>query len=855
MILVAVGYLALTTVLSLGTSATVRRRAVIASVSAALLFVGAAAVASGTAVQLLAALLILVTAFSVGTALLALLRVETGFSAWERVALGAGLGLGVLSHLTVVLGIFGALYPAAAFTLLVALLALTHRFLLRSAGWTWRAARSLLMEQAPDHLLLFGILLVFLSLAAVQTMAPPIRWDDLAYHLLVAKRHATSHQLVLLPDVVHSFLYQGVEMLHTLAFLLGGEATVIALNGVHAVLAALALGGFASRVFSRESAWFAAVFWTTTPLIAEWQTSGYVDIGASLFSLLSVIAAYACVRQANWRAGLLAGFFGGFAVSAKLNAALFIVALLCVLTVILGISRGLAGLARLAAPYAAGFAGTGFVWPLLRFVQTGNPVYPFFNAIFRAPGYPPVNEWFDPGIPDVGMGRSIAGFLALPWNLTFHGDRFSDEANPYVLGPYLLLAVILCLLIVPRIRGELGWSICVATIFIGVLFFVGAQDLRFLLPAWPLVILAAAVSLTRVLEPVTRYLRRAAVTLSCGVLCSAMLVIWLASCVPEPVPFRVVFGNESRAAFLARTVPAYLAFRTAGEACESPAPAVLSIGNMFQYLCPHMIRWDSPRASFVNRTGTDTFYRQALGKLDIGFVVVEDGLVAASSTPFVASGFLGRAGELVYSGRSVRLFRIPGSGAHRAGKLAWAQRIPDDSPYRPGLLERFDPAFEPAAGTESHWTPGWVSRPALAVGTDTLGYAEAKEGKGALHVSLPGPSYCREDETASARFPKAAVEVVPGQSYRFSFDLLCSGLIESPLITLRFRGDSGSDAGSVEVAGNITCDTSWRRFQAIVNTPARATRMYPEFGFTCRGVFPYARYVQLDRLGLEPEPR
>ena len=852
-ILVAVGYLALATVLSLGASATVRRRAVIGSVAAALLFVGAAAVASGTAVQLLAALLILITAFGVGTALLALLPVETEFSAWERVALGAGLGLGVLSHLTVVLGLFGALYPAVALALLVALLALTHRFLMRSAGGIWRETRSLLMERAPDHLLLFAVLLVFLSLAAVQAMAPPIEWDDLMYHLWVPQQYVAGHRLAAFPDVAQSFFYQGVEMLHTLAFLLGGEATAITLNVVLGLLTALALGGFAGRIFSRQAAWLSAVFWTTTPLVAWSMPTGHSDLSPAFFSFLSAIAGYACVRRPDWRTGLLAGILGGFAFSSKLHAAASILALICVLMLVLWVSRRLGDSLRLAAAYAAGLAATGFVWPLLRFVETGNPVYPFLNAIFRAPGYPPVNQWFN--FLHWGMGKSFSALLALPWNVTFHGDRFWEAPHPYALGPWALLAAIACILILPRIKGELGWSISVASLFVGA-WFLGVQNLRYLMPVWPLVTLIAAVSLARLLVPISPFLRRATVAIFCGVVCSASLVWGLAlDNIPEGVPFRVIFGVESRTSYLTRTVAAYPAFQAVGKACESPAPTVLSIGNMFQYLCPKMIAWTAPRASFVSQAGTDAFYSEALRKLGIRYVIVDDNMEWASPTPFVASGFLVRASELLHFARRTEAFRILGPGERPTRHFVRAQQQPEGSPYRPGLLEPLDPAFERAAGALSRWTPGRVSPPTLDVGSDTLRYPAASEGKGALHISLLGPSDGRDAETAAAAFPKAAVEVSPGGTYVFSYDLLCSGLIDAPLVRLRFTDSGGSEAGSIEVLTNTACDTRWRRFRATITAPAGAAGLYPEFGCTFRGKFFYARFLELDRLGLERVPQ
>jgi hypothetical protein len=119
-------------------------------------------------------------------------------------------------------------------------------------------------------------------------------------------------------------------------------------------------------------------------------------------------------------------------------------------------------------------------------------------------------------------------------------------------------------------------------------------------------------------------------------------------------------------------------------------------------------------------------------------------------------------------------------------------------------------------------------------------------------VSLPGPSNGREGGEASAAFPKATVRVEPGRAYEFSFDVLCSGLYVTPLITLHFTGTGVSNLGVTSVAANVVCDVTWRRLRAELTVPEGATGLYPEFGFTFTGDFAYARYVELDRLALVP---
>ncbi len=847
-VLVCLGLVLVAALLSFRGSPAQRRRASIAFSVAAVLFVGSAAAASHTLLQIAAALLILLAAFGTGKAVLGWFGIEADFSVLERGALATGLGLGLLSHFTLLLGLLHLLYPLIAFGTLAVLLGATHRSIWRGAKGIWRGVPRILAAQAGEGPFVLAVVLVFLSIGAVQTMAPTVQFDDLHYHLYGPLQHVAAHRFVLLPDVIQSYFYQGVEMLHTFAFLVGGETTAIFLNGSTGVLTAFALAGFAGRLFGREAAWTSVLFWATTPLIAWLATTGYVDLDAAFFSFLCAIVAFGWMRRPNWRLAVLAGALAGFALGAKLNTALFVMALLITLTTAACLARRFRDCVLFVAFFGAGALPVGCVWPLLRYVETGNPVYPFLNRIFRAPGLPSTNEWMNLGI--FGMGHGIGALMALPWNISFHGDRFIEALHPYVLGPFLVLAVVGCVAW-PWLKKELRWAISIAVLFT-IAWFLRTQYLRYMAPVLPLVALIAAGSLCRVLESLGSAQRRTALTMVGVLVACPSLVIWLASYynIPERIPFQVIFGMESRREYRERILSVYPAFGAVGKACWSSSRGVLTILNEYGYLCPAMVAWTAPRASFVYEHESDDKYREILRKLDIAYVVVDDPTEAAATIPFLASGFLDRAGEILYQGRGATAIRLLAPGEKPSGRIVPARLVSADTPYRPGILEGVDPTFENGLSPASPWKP--AAAQGVDVGSDPLGYPPAAEGRRALHVALPGPSQARQNRDAMAAFPGARVQVEPGQTYGFSFDVLCSGLYVTPLINLRFTGRDGDNGTSTRVAVNATCDARWRRLGANVTAPEGATGVYPEFGFTFTGDFEYARYVELDRLGLVP---
>ena len=583
----------------------------------------------------------------------------------------------------------------------------------------------MLADQAGEYLFFLGAVLVFLSIGAVQAMTPDIQFDDLHYHLYAPIQHVAAHRLVLLPDVIQSYFYQGVEMLSALAFLVGGEATAIFLNGSFGVLTALALAGFAGRVFSREAAWLSVLLWTTTPLVAWLMTTGYVDMGAAFFSFLCAIVAFGWMRRADWRLALLAGALSGFAVRAKLNAVLFVVALMITLVTAAWLARRFRDSVLFATSFAAGALPVGCVWPLLRFLQTGNPVYPFLNGIFRAPGLPFTNDWMNFSI--FGMGTGAGALLALPWNISFHAERFIEALHPYVLGPRFLLAVVACFVALPWVQKELRWAISITVLYTIAWFFFHVQYLRYLVPACPLVALIGAAALLRALESLRSAPRRAALALAGALFACPSLAIWFASYynIPERIPFRAIFGLESRDAYRARVLSVCPAFAAVGKACSSPSRGVLTIRNEYGYLCPAMVAWTAPRASFLYRRATDGTYREMLRKLDIAYVVIDDPMEQAHTLPLVGSGFLDRAGEIVYHGRSATAIRLLAPGERPARQIVQARPQAEGAPCRPGIFEAADPTFENGPSPGSPWEPVCAGKRILNVGCDPQGYQPA----------------------------------------------------------------------------------------------------------------------------------
>jgi hypothetical protein len=128
-------------------------------------------------------------------------------------------------------------------------------------------------------------------------------------------------------------------------------------------------------------------------------------------------------------------------------------------------------------------------WPyLLAWVQTGNPVFPFMNAVFKSPLYETTSSFDNPSFREPLHWRML-------YDATFDTTRFV-EGLPGAFG-LLWLAILPAGLLGAFVRGG-GWirACVVTTVFAVAATFAFQSYLRYISPVWAAWALLAAVGLT-----------------------------------------------------------------------------------------------------------------------------------------------------------------------------------------------------------------------------------------------------------------------------------------------------------------------------------------------------------------------
>lgn len=484
-----------------------------------------------------------------------------------RLVVVTGLGLGLLSLLTLGLGLVGLLRSVVAWGLIIGLGIVLRRDLqmvlvdLRAAlGQTWPFPRP-----AGGFQRWLAIYVVLsLGLTFLMVLAPPTGWDALVYHLTGPRLFVEAGRVTHSVDLPYLGFPQLGEMQFVLGMLLVGDGVAALLHFGYGLMALVITAALAWRTFGENTAWPAAALLLSVPSLLSLMGRAYVDVTLLFYA---TAAFYAFTRWRELRSGMgtrwlwLIGAFCGFSLGVKYTAIAMPLALGLSL---LWTSRrdGLrAALGRLAqvAGITVLFA---LPWLAENWLTTGNPVYPFFFPgvywdTWRA-------WWYDR--PGTGLAcKAPWRLLIAPLEATVLG---TEGGEPYdaTIGP-LLLAVTPLLIVVWRdLKGQERAMAGHLLFFFGLnygLWLVGLArsallvQTRLLLPVFGVVAVLGAVSLDRLTslrrpQLAVDWLARAVVGLTLGLLLFSTFTNFLRV---NPLP--VALGLESRRDYLARRLGTY----------------------------------------------------------------------------------------------------------------------------------------------------------------------------------------------------------------------------------------------------------------------------------------------------------
>lgn len=326
---------------------------------------------------------------AVGRRVLILLGAHGAVSPIERGVIAAGLGAGVLQFVPFALGAVG-LMTTTSLRIAFGVIVVASIVDLRAVALSVVAA---IRRRTSPHLWTIAWLVALspaLLMAGLVALAPTYDADGLAYHLTVPKRWMETGSLNYLPTYPYSNAPMGVDMLFALGMAFFGDVAAKCIHYVLGVAGAAAIYLAGKRLSGRMVGAVVATLFLVGPggavtLFGFAYNEGAVSL-ATAGSVLSWLIWYQTGNRGYLRGAAL---LAGVAVSFKLSAALFPVALLAVTAVVVAVkaregqvTKGVlssASVGLLSAAWLSPFVAAPVLpWLTRAFLVTGNPVFPLF---------------------------------------------------------------------------------------------------------------------------------------------------------------------------------------------------------------------------------------------------------------------------------------------------------------------------------------------------------------------------------------------------------------------------------------------------------------------------------------------
>jgi hypothetical protein len=433
---------------------------------------------------------------------LALARVALGgLRRLAQVCLGLGFWIAVLFTLAAA----GQLHRASVWAVAGLVVAAAGWVLLRQhAGRDTEAHRP---QAWRRRLLVSAGLVVLLAPLFLVVLLGFVGWDADVYHLTLPKLYIASHGFRPVAFNVYSNWPLNVELLYALGMLAKDYvlATLVHFGFGVLTLYAIYVG---CREFHRPAAgWLAMAFFLCNAVVGWEFTIAYVDLAYAFFFLAGLLFMLRAVARDEGRraslllAGLCAGLLAGVKFSGIVGAALMAIPYLA-WAARHGVRRFWGECGALVAWFALPALVLWSPWLVKAASYTGNPVYPFLYGWFGGPDWSAaLGEQLAAWQRSMGMGRTLRDYLLLPVRVILLGGpgyaHFDGRLNAFWI-------ILVPLALVFGVRDRFARRCLGVAGLYFVFWSVTSQQTRFLIPVLPLLGIAAAIALVRVVERVPR---------------------------------------------------------------------------------------------------------------------------------------------------------------------------------------------------------------------------------------------------------------------------------------------------------------------------------------------------------------
>jgi hypothetical protein len=486
------------------------------------------------------------------------------------------------------------------------------------------------------------------------------------YHLQAPRLFLEAGRILLLPDLWQANGPFTIEMLYIVGLAWGSDSFARLLHLAYSTLLVLAVFGFGRRNLGRWEAWLAVALLVGVPILPIWASAAYADMAWALYGFLALYALMLWKERSEQRWLLLAGLMMGWALGSK-YLALSGLGILGLYVLWQGRHIGWKRSVTSGALFGAIALCLALPWYAKNWLWSGNPAYPFYfgGAEWDAPRLEQLMGY----LGGFGAGRRLIDYLLLPWNLYTQTARFGTMAAAYDF-PGLLIPLAIFYPLMPRHKVMDGVA-CMTGLYF-VIWSLGSQQTRFLLPIFPALALMAAYVLACIAQGLKRRSKVAKplVRLPIAIALLAVVIFQLAVFFALS-PAGVLLGQESKDSYLPKRLANYRALQFVQKNLSTHERAMMMWDGQGYYCDEHCLP-DADQANWTRLIGpaADPYDVAAqlqakgvthllLNQADLEIILgLDPSGRTARAADYFREVFLPACGEEIYRDRHMLLVRI-----------------------------------------------------------------------------------------------------------------------------------------------------------------------------------------------------
>ncbi len=343
------------------------------------------------------ALFMLAGAFAMGRLALRGMGLRSVLDRVTQTAFAGGLGLSILSLLTLALGKFGFLNRGLFILLLLIPVIVECFYSMRTKNQNVRRSDKSGARDSSLRLIVAGCVF-FLAPMLLGAMLPSTDFDVKEYHLGGPKEYFLAGEVHFLPHNVYTSFPFLTEMLTLFGMVLKDDWFTGALVGktvlmVFAPLTALGIFAVGRRVAGSNAGALGALVYLSTPWAYRISIIAYTEGALCCYVILSLLSLMIWLEKLNsaessptqQRAmSLLCGLLAGSAIATKYPGMVLVAIPVAVVMLAIVVIRKIPArqAVSMAALYVVGGVITFGPWVVKNTVETGNPVYPLLYSVF-----------------------------------------------------------------------------------------------------------------------------------------------------------------------------------------------------------------------------------------------------------------------------------------------------------------------------------------------------------------------------------------------------------------------------------------------------------------------------------------